>query len=173
MNPRVWYSYLLLEKNDNPPKLGRNRRSRAESKSQVSSKDEWYASFTVKRCPNVLGWLHKIAGSNRKISEQWVTAKTVYILKEQNSTEINQFRPISLLNVEGKIFLSVTASRLKKYLTENGYINTLVEKGDIPRVSGCLEHATVIWEAIQRARSEKLNIYVVWLDLANAYGSVP
>ncbi|GFO35897.1 reverse transcriptase [Plakobranchus ocellatus] len=31
----------------------------------------------------------------------------------------------------------------------------------------------MIWEAIQRAKAEKLNLDVVWLDLANAYGSVP
>ncbi|GFO37459.1 reverse transcriptase [Plakobranchus ocellatus] len=65
------------------------------------------------------------------------------------------------------------ASRLTKYLTENGYINTSVQNGDIPGVSGCLEHATMIWEAIHRAKSEKLNVDVIWLDLANAYGSVP
>ncbi|GFN94967.1 reverse transcriptase [Plakobranchus ocellatus] len=85
----------------------------------------------------------------------------------------NQFRPISLLNVEGKIFFSVMTSQLTKCLTENGYINTSVQKGGIPGVSDCLEHATMIWEAIQRAKSEKLNLDVVWLDLANAYGSVP
>ena len=102
-----------------------------------------------------------------------MSADGVYIPKEQNSTEINQFRPISLLNVEGNIFFSVMASRLTKYLTENGYINTSVQKGGIPGVSGCLENATMIWEAIQRAKSEKLNLNVIWLDLANAYGSVP
>ncbi|KAK3797908.1 hypothetical protein RRG08_020645 [Elysia crispata] len=31
----------------------------------------------------------------------------------------------------------------------------------------------MIWEAILRAKSEKLNLDVIWLDLANAYGSVP
>ena len=31
----------------------------------------------------------------------------------------------------------------------------------------------MIWEAIQRAKSEKLNLDVIWLDLANAYGLVP
>ncbi|GFN88311.1 reverse transcriptase [Plakobranchus ocellatus] len=80
-----------------------------------------------------------------------MTAEKVYIPKEQESKLINQFRPISLLNVEGKIFFSVMASRLTKYLTENGYINTSVQKGGIPGVSGCLEHATMIWEAIQRS----------------------
>ncbi|GFN73711.1 tetratricopeptide repeat protein [Plakobranchus ocellatus] len=96
-----------------------------------------------------------------KISKEWMTADGVYIPKEQDSKGINQFRPISLLNVEGKIFFSSMASRLTKYLTENGYINTSVQKGGIPGVSGCLEHATMIWEAIQRTNSEKLNLDVV------------
>ena len=73
------------------------------------------------------------------------------------------------MDVEGKIFFSVMASCLTKYFTENGYINTSVQTGGIPGVSGSLEHATMIWEAIQRAKSEKL----IWLDLANADGSVP
>ena len=30
----------------------------------------------------------------------------------------------------------------------------------------------MMWEAIRRAKSEKLNLDAVWLDLANAYGSV-
>ena len=40
-------------------------------------------------------------------------------------------------------------------------------------MSGCLKHATMIWEATPRVQSEKLNLDVVWLDLANAYGSLP
>ncbi|GFO37438.1 reverse transcriptase [Plakobranchus ocellatus] len=101
-----------------------------------------------------------------------MTAEGVYIPKDPDSKGINQFRPISLLNVEGKIFFLIMASRLAKYLTKNGYINTSVQKGGIPGVSG-LEHAIIIWEAIQRAKSEKLNLDVVWLDLANTYRSVP
>ncbi|GFR84512.1 reverse transcriptase [Elysia marginata] len=101
-----------------------------------------------------------------------MTAEGVYAPKEQNSKEINQFRPMSLLNVEGKIFFSVMATRRTKYLTENGYINTSVQKGCIPGVSGCLEHTAMICEAIQKAKSEKLNLEVVSFDLANVYESV-
>ncbi|GFO25109.1 reverse transcriptase [Plakobranchus ocellatus] len=73
-----------------------------------------------KRCPNVLRWLQNILRStwnNLMIGEQYMKAKAVYILKEQNSNEIN------LLNVEGKIFFSDMASHLTKYLTENGCVN--------------------------------------------------
>ena len=38
---------------------------------------------------------------------------------------------------------------------------------------GCIEHTTMIWEAIQNAKRNQLSLHVVWLDLANAYGSVP
>ena len=54
-------------------------------------------------------------------------AEGVYIPKEQNSTGINLFRAILLPNVERKFFFLVMASRLTKYVTENGYINTLVQ----------------------------------------------
>ena len=172
----VWPAAPGEEFNRKPPSLKEINAVMQKARAKSAPGPDGVPYLLYKRCPNVLKRLHQIlrgAWSNLKISEQWVSADGVYIPKEQNSTEINQFRPISLLNVEGKIFFSVLASRLTKYLTENGYINTTVQKGGIPGVSGCLEHATRIWEAIQRAKSEKLNLDVSSLDLANAYGSVP
>lgn len=42
-----------------------------------------------------------------------------------------------------------------------------------PRFYGCVEHPTMIWDQIQTAKREKSDLHVVWLDLENAYGSVP
>lgn len=36
-----------------------------------------------------------------------------------------------------------------------------------------MEHSARIWEQIQAAKQSKSDLHVVWLDLANAYGSVP
>ena len=107
------------------------------------------------------------------MSRDWNVANGVYIPKEQNSSDIGQFRPISLLNVEGKMFFAVLAKRLTKYLLSNGYVDSAVQKGGIPGVPGCLEHASMIWDAIQRVKSCKGDLHVVWLDLVNAYGAVP
>ncbi|GFR87598.1 reverse transcriptase [Elysia marginata] len=74
------------------------------------------------------------AWNSIKVSEEWMNAEGVYIPKEQNSKEINQFRPMPMLNVEGKIFFSFMATRLTQCLIENGYINTSVQKGGIPEV---------------------------------------
>ena len=127
-----------------------------------------------KRCPRILKLLHtKIAWTTSTVDGEWKIAEGVYIPKEKESKCLNQFRPISLLNVEGKIYLSCWAARLTEFMTANRYIDTTVQKGGIPGVPGCIEHTTMIWEAIQNAKRNQLSLHVVWLDLANAYGSVP
>ncbi|XP_039516167.1 receptor-type tyrosine-protein phosphatase beta-like [Pimephales promelas] len=129
-----------------------------------------------KYCPGVLRhlWnLLRVAWKNKVIPSDWRRAVTVFIPKETSSTTISQFRSIALLNVEGKIFFSVLAKRLATYLISNGYIDTSCQKAGVPGFPGCVEHSAVIWEQIQRAKREKGDLHVVWLDLANAYGSVP
>ncbi|KAL2104213.1 hypothetical protein ACEWY4_001081 [Coilia grayii] len=110
---------------------------------------------------------------NQVIPSEWQRAVTVFIPKEANSTTIGQFRSIALLNVEGKIFFSILAKRVTSYLVSNGYIDTSCQKAGVPGFPGCVEHSAVIWEQIQRAKRERSDLHVVWLDLANAYGSVP
>ena len=48
-----------------------------------------------------------------------------------------------------------------------------MQKAGLPGLPGCLEHCSMIWHTIQEAKRLKLDIAVVWLDLANAYGSIP
>ena len=105
--------------------------------------------------------------------EEWCTAEGVYLPKEENASEIGQFRPISLLSVLGKIYMGVIARRAINFLQTNGFVDESVQKAGIPGIPGCIEHAYTIWDAIQQAKKEKLDLNVVWLDLANAYGSVP
>ena len=129
-----------------------------------------------KRYPKTLYLLHSLiqrAWSSATVDDEWKKAEGIYIPKEKDSKGLNQFRPISLLNVEGKIFFSIMTSRLTEFVMSNQYVDISVQKGGIPGVPGCIEHTSMIWEAIQRAKRSRLSLYVVWLDLANAYGSVP
>ena len=128
-----------------------------------------------KRCPRVLKILHILVESaweTGRVDNEWKRAEGAYIPKEKDSRSLTQFRPISLLNVEGKVFFTIMASRLTQYVMSNRYIDTTIQKGGVPGVPGCIEHTTMIWESIQQARRNRLSLYVVWLDLANAYGSV-
>lgn len=74
--------------------------------------------------------------------------------------------------MEGKIFFSIVARRLADILSRINYIDTSVQKGGIAGVPGCLP-AGVVTQLIREAQENKGDLTVLWLDLANAYGSIP
>lgn len=95
-----------------------------------------------KNAPEVLRFLWrlmKVVWQKQTIPTCWRRAGGILIPKERDSANISQFRHISLLNVEGKIFFSVVAHRLTSFLERNHYIDTTVQKAGIPGFSGCLE----------------------------------
>ena len=38
---------------------------------------------------------------------------------------------------------------------------------------GCLEHTGIITQLLREAKENKGNLAVLWLDIANTYGSIP
>lgn len=129
-----------------------------------------------KNCPKLLRWLWKLLWRIWKkgtVPQSWKRAEGRFVPKKEASLNISQFRTISLLRVECKIFFSVLAKRMTTYMIENGYMNTSIQQGGIPRFTGCLEHTGVLSQMMHEARSKKGNLTVVWLDMAIAYGSIP
>ena len=129
-----------------------------------------------KRCPKVLAFLWKllrVAHINKFIADEWGLADGIYIPKEKNSKHLEQFRPISLLNVEKKIFFRVIAKRMMRFVLNNKFINISIQKAGIPSFPGCIEHSSMFWDQIKAARNNKsAELHVIWLDLENVYGSV-
>lgn len=75
--------------------------------------------LVYKRCPEVLRhmWMIlKAVWRRGRVAEQLRCAEGVWILKEENSKSIDQFRTISLLCVEGKVFFSIVSRRLTEFL---------------------------------------------------------
>ena len=129
-----------------------------------------------KKCPKLLRRLWTLLRAiwrKGAVPAIWQQAEGCFIPKEKNSRNIGQFRTISLLNVEGKIFFSFLAKRLTTYMIENEYLDPSVQKGGIPGFSGCVEHTSALTHLLHEARINHKNLTVVWLDLANAYGSIP
>ena len=129
-----------------------------------------------KMCPKLLRrlWnLLKVVWRKGKVPDCWQQAEGIFTPKEKDSKTVTQFRTISLLNVEGKIFFAVLAKRMTQYLTSNQYIDTSVQKGGVPGFSGCVEHTSALSQIIREAKVNQKDLTVVWLDLANAYGSIP
>ena len=150
--------------------------------------------YTVyKRCKGILQILWKILRviwRRGKIVEQWRFAERVWIPKEESSKSLDQFRIISLLNTESKIF-GLLSRRLSDFILGNGYIDTSVQKGGVAGMPeclehtgvltqllrevkpGCLEHTGVLTQLLREVKENKGVLTVLWLDLAQAYGSIP
>jgi len=129
-----------------------------------------------KKCPELRSLLFgilKTAWNQQCGPKEWSVADGIFIPKVVEAAEIGDFRVTAKTNVEGKIFFGLIAKRLTNFLLANGYIDTTVQKAGIPGFSGCMEHSAMVWDLIQQSRKEEEDLAVVWLDLANAYGSVP
>ena len=125
-----------------------------------------------KKCPRITSFLLKLSN----VPIRWRIASKVYIPKKKppNPSAIEDFRPIAFLNVEGKLFFSLIARQLEEHIIQkNRIINLSIQKGCMAKVPGCRQHMSLVWGELETAKSNKISITAVWLDLANAYGSIP
>ena len=132
-----------------------------------------------KKCPRLARYLFSVICKVRKVCTaplQWRISNGIHIPKVDSPSPkvMDHFRQIALMNVEGKLFWSLVAHRLYQHLVEqNKLINTSSQKGSIRKMAGVWEHISMVWSALKDARLRKKSLVVIWLDLANAYGSVP
>ena len=133
--------------------------------------------YTVyKRCPGISQNLwHLLRGGfkGEQYPDNCRYFEGIYIPKADGDFGPSTGRPISLGNIQGKIYLAVLANRLTNFVVSNGFVDLSVQKGGVPGVHGCTEHFGAMWEVLKDAKMKKRDLSVVWLDLANAYGAVP
>ena len=66
----------------------------------------------------------KILLVNHTAPLDWCRAKIKLVPKGEKTSFPDSFRPIALTSVVGKLFNKIIASRLERFLTTNGIINT-------------------------------------------------
>ena len=131
-----------------------------------------------KKCSKLSKYLFQILKcvfSKGVIPLQWQSAREIYIPKSKTPSEnsISDFRPIALLDFEGKLFFSLISKWLESHLVQNNkIINLSVQKGCMEKVPGCWEHLSMVWSVLKEARAKKSSAASIWLDIANAYGSI-
>ena len=170
------YEVTDLEFNDDPPVYREFAKKLRKARSKSAPGPNGVPYLVYKRCPGVAKLLHgylRLLWKRNIISDCWREAEGIFIPKEEGARTVDKFRTISLLNVEGKLFFAMKSDRITDFLVGSGYIDPAVQKGGIPGVSGCLEHTSILSQLIREAKAEKKNLVVTWLDIANAYGSIP
>jgi hypothetical protein len=101
----------------------------------------------------------------------WKNSTTVLLHKKGDRGEIGSWRPISMGDTTARLFAALMADRLTDWAVANGRLST-TQKGFL-KYEGCHEHSFVLQEAIRDAKRGGRELVVAWLDLSNAFGSVP
>ena len=65
--------------------------------------------------------------------------------------------------------MGLLADRMLENMVSNGYIDTSIQKGFLRKTPGCLEHTQALMEELKDAKSNRRQIFAVWVDLMNAY----
>ena len=114
---------------------------KARSKSSPGNNGLPYLVY--KRCPKItenLWRLSRLAFKTADYPDNCRYFEGVYIPKVEGDFVASEGRPISLGNVQGKIYMATLAKRITSYVLENKYVDTSVQKGGVPKVKGCIEH---------------------------------
>ena len=96
---------------------------------------------------------------------------TILIHKKGDAGEISNFRPIALMSCIYKLFMSVMANRLVTFAIDNDLLSAC-QKSARPS-EGCYEHTFLLQSLVLDAKRLQKNLFLAWLDLKNAFGSVP
>ena len=105
------------------------------------------------------------------VPASWKQSMTVLIHKKGDAGEISNFRPIALMSCIYKLFMSVMASRIVTYSIDNNLLSDC-QKSARPS-EGCYEHTFLLQSLVLDAKRLQKNVFLAWLDLRNAFGSVP
>ncbi|XP_023215162.1 uncharacterized protein LOC111617982 [Centruroides sculpturatus] len=101
----------------------------------------------------------------------WQNSNTVLIHKKGSTSNIGNWRPIALSNTLGKVFSACLANRLLNWCNVNSILSN-AQKGFLQH-EGCLDHSFLLQSIIQDARRKRRSCHIAWLDISNAFGSVP
>ena len=108
---------------------------------------------------------------NEKVPPSWKRSATILIHKGDDVNNLDNWRPIALQNTLYKVYASIIARRLSSWAIDNKILSPS-QKGFLP-YEGCLEHGFALKSILQDSRRRKREVSVAWLDLKDAFGSVP
>jgi hypothetical protein len=135
----------------------------------------------IKHCPPIQNWLFNIAQlvfHFHYIPNCWKQGHTILLDKgDADKNNLDGWRPICLQSALYKVVAGLCSKRLMnhhfKLLKENGNgIFSPGQRGFVQGVEGCVTQSFLLQSVHQHAIVHKKSFYSMWLDFANAFGSV-
>ncbi|XP_046391709.1 uncharacterized protein LOC124159815 [Ischnura elegans] len=103
--------------------------------------------------------------------DAWKISRTVLIYKKGDRSDLKNWRPLALSNTIAKLYAAIVADRVLAWATGGRRLSG-VQKG-FREFEGCHEHNFVLQTAVDEMRRRLGSLNIAWLDLSNAFGSIP
>ncbi|GFS75724.1 retrovirus-related Pol polyprotein from type-2 retrotransposable element R2DM [Nephila pilipes] len=107
----------------------------------------------------------------KSIPSEWKSSNCILIPKKGDTALLENWRPITLSNTIYKLFSKCLARRLQDWCEMHEVLSPC-QKGFTP-FDGVIEHNFVIGQHLESARRNHSQSFLVWLDISNAFESVP
>ena len=101
----------------------------------------------------------------------WKQAVTILIYKKGDASDVSNFRPIALMSCIYKLLMGIMARRLTRWSIEMGILSA--EQKSARPTEGCYKHTYILKSIVGQSRRNKKKLSLAWLDIRNAFGSVP
>jgi len=108
---------------------------------------------------------------HHRVPPSWKKAVTILIHKKGDTSDISNWRPISLCRTIYKLYAGCIAVRLTEWLVRNTALSPC-QKGFLP-ADGAFEHVHTLNRELEKARTGRSDKCVAWLDVSNAFGAIP
>ena len=126
---------------------------------------------TIDSTGRILTLIFNKCKKEQRIPKLWKTAHTVLIYKKGDNTDPSNFRHIALQSCMYKLFVAIVSDRMSKWANNNNLLSNC-QKG-FRQGEGCYEHTFMLQSIVKDARNNGKKLSIAWLDLQNAFGSVP
>ena len=121
---------------------------------------------------NILTEIIRIVWESGRVPTEWKKACTILVHKNGSSDDPANFRPITLESVPLNVFTSCLRDCISSFLENNRFIETEIQKVFTPKISGVLEHTSMMASIIDKARIQQRSVVITLIDHKNAFGEV-
>ena len=120
---------------------------------------------------DILAALFRHCLTAQDVPSAWKTATTILIHKKDSTTDPSNFRPIALMSCLYKLLMSTLAKRITNHAINHDLLSP--EQKSARPSEGCYEHAFLLESILNDARRQPRPLCLAWLDIRNAFGSIP
>jgi len=105
------------------------------------------------------------------LPKHWLDCDMIFLAKKvAQTTDPSAVRPIMLFDTAYKVYMGVVSELLEQQLAQSNWWGPgqKARKG----TDGTLEAGNLLDAVINRARRENTRLYILWIDIKNAFGSL-